>query len=495
MRMIQSLYRVKKTYYVKGNRLKKFGLMVLVASIFMTGAISYSETSEVNAADYLNQVGILKGANGDYGLNKSINRLEGLILILRTLGLEETALALNSEPSVFSDVPSWAVGYTNLASAYQVTSGTGGGRFSPSLPMTRDQFLMLMLRAMGAELPSELSKASESALAAGLIDEQLLNSFTGSVFYKGDVANVLARLVHQSGVASAITLTYWTKPDGMDPVKLATFQKDIQSIFNTVKAKYKLNYNMAGFYVEELNTGYSWSFGDELVYEPTTGLTKGKLITASAIKFPMALSVLTHMEANGIKLSDTFKDSLSGKTLRFDQVIKPMISQSTNDSFNYLLRYMGKSKVNGFMASVGVVNSVINRELGGGDPYWSLERMKKDYGTEVASKFTPTDYGTLLRYFYGKVKAGNPYMAFLNQCMIDNIHQTRIPQGINYKYTVAHKTGSYTDGGIYADVGIVYHPNNPYSIVILLDTQTLHASCEPFMRELASAINAYMEKR
>ena len=108
--MIQSLYRVKKTYYVKGNRLKKLGLMALVASIFMTGAISYSETSEVTAADYLNQVGILKGTNGDYGLNKYINRLEGLILILRYLGLEETALAMNSEPSVFTDVPLWAVG-------------------------------------------------------------------------------------------------------------------------------------------------------------------------------------------------------------------------------------------------------------------------------------------------------------------------------------------------------------------------------------------------
>lgn len=461
----------------------------------MTTFISFSESTELPAEEYLVQNGILKGSNGDFGLNNSISRLEGIILILRYLGLEETALAMQNEPSVFNDVPSWAVGYTNLAANYQVTAGTGEGEFSPHLRMTRSQFFLLMLRAVGAVEPTSISQAPQVAQSVGLVDQDLLELSNDQEYYKGDVVNVLSRLIRQNANDEAVTLKYWSNPNVMDPVALAAFQKDMLSIFNTVKAKYKLNYNMVGMYVEELNTGYKWSFGDDLVYDKSTGLTKGKFGTASAVKFPLAMSVLTHMESKGLKLSDTFKDPLSGKTLRFEQALKPMISQSTNDSYNYLFRFMGRTQVNAYLTSVGVKNSVINGELGGGDPYWSLDRMRTVYGTTNSSRFTPSDYGILLRHFYELVQKKNPYMLYLNQIMIDNIHQSRIPRGINYKYTVAHKTGSYTDAGRYVDVGIVYLPNNPYSLAIILDAQTLHVSCEPFMRELTATINTYFEKR
>ncbi len=471
-------------------------LLCMILLIVSVGELTVFGAEEKTAsADYLYDAGLLMGSNGDYDLDKEITRLEGVIFVLRYLGLEEIAIGMKDELSIFTDVPSWGVGYTNLAARLRLTSGTSEGEFSPNQMMTRDQFFMLMLRAKGHVEPTTMDQAHQVAFSVGLLDEVLLESSNRSQFFRGDVVNVLSRLVNQDESNGPVELDYWYKVEGVDPLEQAEFQKDMLTIFNNVKTKYKLNYNMVGLYVEELGTGYSWSYGNELVQDTTTGLTKGKFSSASAVKFPMAMAVLTQMEAKGLKLTDSFKDSLSGKTLRFDQVLNPMILQSTNDSFNYLLRYMGRNEVNAYMSSVGVENSVINAELGGGDPYWTLNRLVKEYGTKNASRFTPSDYGILLKHFYKLVQEKNPYMLYLNENMINTIHKSRIPKGINYKYTVAHKTGTYTDMGRFVDVGIVYLPQNPYTLAIILDAQTNHGSCEPFMRELTAAINSYFEKR
>lgn len=281
----------------------------------------------------------------------------------------------------------------------------------------------------------------------------------------------------------------------IDLEKDKLFKKDIEAIFNKVKKNYNLDYTMVGIYVEELNTGYSWVYGNELVKDTTTGKTKGKFSVASAVKLPMAFSTLKYMEENKIKLDSTFKDSLSGKTLVLKDVLANAVSRSINSNFNYLLRYMGVVKTNEYLEKYGILNSTVNAELGGADPYWTESRILKEYGTLTNSRLTPEDYGLILKEVYNGVNEDNIYMTYLNKILLENINSDRIPLAINYKYPVAHKTGTFSQKGKFADVGIVYIPNKPYIIAIMTDYQKNTGNCVPFIRAFTKEFNSYMEKR
>ena len=271
------------------------------------------------------------------------------------------------------------------------------------------------------------------------------------------------------------------------------FQENLENIYAKVKNKYNLDYEYVGLYVKQLNTGHTWMVNNDLVYDPTTGKTKGKFSVASAVKLPMAFSILKYLEENDMPINTQFTDSLSGKTLEIGEITRRMVSESINKNFNYLLRYMGQNGANEYLEKNGIMNSTINAELGGADPYWTSSRVKREYGTLNNSRITPEDYGLILEKVYEGVKNGNEYMVFLNQALLDNIFSSRIPRGIEYRYPVAHKTGTYSAKGKFADVGIVYMPNNPYIIVLNLDNQWGKSHEEVFMREFSHEVNEYME--
>lgn len=270
------------------------------------------------------------------------------------------------------------------------------------------------------------------------------------------------------------------------------FNEDIQTLYNRTLNQYDLQGTKIGVYIESLETGYHFTTANDLVKDPYNHIVAGKFSVGSAIKLPMTFAVLKYLEANQLPISMTFVDALSGKTLNLATVMRNAVSKSINSNFNYLVRYLGINTANQYLRENGILHSRVNGELGGADPYWSLERLKKEYGTYYVSRFTPEDFGKILRIVYDETKEGNAYMAYLNTLLLGNVYNARIPRGIGYQYPVAHKTGTYIEEGQFADVGIVYHPNHPYIIVMLMDEQQDTSKCEPFMRALSKAINAYM---
>ncbi len=62
-----------------------------------------------------------KGTSNGFELDRSPTRLEGLVMLIRLLGKEDDALVESNMESVFTDVPSWGIPYTNYAlkTAYQ----------------------------------------------------------------------------------------------------------------------------------------------------------------------------------------------------------------------------------------------------------------------------------------------------------------------------------------------------------------------------------------
>lgn len=103
-------------------------------------------------ADILYQLGLFKGTEKGYELDRNLTRIEAVIMLVRLLGKEEEAMAQNySHP--FTDLPSWpgaseCVGY---AWTFGLTKGTDPdkGIFDPAATATGQQYLTFILRALG----------------------------------------------------------------------------------------------------------------------------------------------------------------------------------------------------------------------------------------------------------------------------------------------------------------------------------------------------------
>ena len=79
-------------------------LLVLVLIFALTPAAFAASAAESAAADKLYTLGVLRGTDGGFELDRNATRQEALITVIRLLGREETALS-GAYASSFTDVP------------------------------------------------------------------------------------------------------------------------------------------------------------------------------------------------------------------------------------------------------------------------------------------------------------------------------------------------------------------------------------------------------
>jgi len=101
----------------------------------------------------LSSMGILKGYDdGTFRPEATITRAEFCAVVNRMLNLQD-AVASNTEPSKFSDVPSdhWAKADINVAYTMGIIKGYGDGRFGPDDYVTYEQVIKMLVCAIGYE--------------------------------------------------------------------------------------------------------------------------------------------------------------------------------------------------------------------------------------------------------------------------------------------------------------------------------------------------------
>ncbi len=97
--------------------------------------------------DALYSLGLFRGTETGYELDRQSTRIEGVVMLLRLLGEEEAALSYGgSHP--FADVPAWADRYVAYAYHMGYTNGTSATTYTPNGIMTGNQFLTFILRAL-----------------------------------------------------------------------------------------------------------------------------------------------------------------------------------------------------------------------------------------------------------------------------------------------------------------------------------------------------------
>ena len=154
-------------------------------------ATSVTVAEEEIAAKKLQSLGLFKGTNAGFELERAPSRVEGLVMLVRLLGKESEAQAKNlSHP--FTDVPSWANSYVGYAYSTGLTKGIGETTFGSANQTTRQQYAIFVLRALGYNekdkdftYESSIDKAQDVGIAINL---DLIYPERG--FTRGDAASM-----------------------------------------------------------------------------------------------------------------------------------------------------------------------------------------------------------------------------------------------------------------------------------------------------------------
>ena len=122
------------------------GIVVIVlVCAFMLSAFA---ASYEHLADDLKDLGLFRGTDIGYELDRAPNRDEALVMLIRLLGLEDAALSGDYE-NPFDDVPDWFAPYAGYAYEFGLTDGISATQFGPKLVCTSQMYVTYVLRALG----------------------------------------------------------------------------------------------------------------------------------------------------------------------------------------------------------------------------------------------------------------------------------------------------------------------------------------------------------
>lgn len=188
-------------------------LVVLLSLGCIFAFASASDRNETAMADALNALGLFRGRNDGYALDKSLTRAEAVTMITRFLGAEDEALATEYELP-FIDMPEWAVPYIGYAYTNKITNGTGEDIFSPDDKIPQNQFVTLVLRLLGyddAKGDFDYRTPYALAVSVGLVDED----YAPDSFDRGDMVRICYNALEAEYKNSSITVSDKLISDGV----------------------------------------------------------------------------------------------------------------------------------------------------------------------------------------------------------------------------------------------------------------------------------------
>lgn len=204
-------------------------------------------------------------------------------------------------------------------------------------------------------------------------------------------------------------------------------------------------------YFEFINTGASISINREQKFYPS-----------SLTKVPTAMIIYKQIEDGKRKLSDRFtitKDVKSsswgtlyqvpdGSQIELADLIQAMLVQSDNTAHQVLYRSFGVDEANTYGEAVG------------------LEELFDSSG-----KTTAREYARIFRSLYTANYLSPENSEFLLKLLSQAQTRNYLVSGIPDEVTFSHKIGRDNTRSIALDAGIVYIPNKPYLIIVVIDGQ------------------------
>lgn len=148
--------------------------------------------------DMITGTGTEKDGSVSFDLQRDLTRLEAVVMAVRLMGLEDSALA-GGYTHPYTDVPEWASGYVGCLYSFGLLEISDAGLFLPQAPASLVSFMSYMLYALGYRmadgdynLMTVVSQARSAGICQTAEDEPLTRGAAVVAMYNTLRANIRA---------------------------------------------------------------------------------------------------------------------------------------------------------------------------------------------------------------------------------------------------------------------------------------------------------------
>lgn len=170
---------------------KTISLFLIVFLLLPTITLAANNTQY---ADTLYELGLFKGTDNGYELDKTFTREEAATVLVRLLG-EERDSEKQEYNSLFNDVSKdrWSFPYVMYCYENKITKGTGNDTFSPETPISAEEFTTLVLRLLGYT-DAEPNTALKECIEYNLLNSEIVRKLeTSNNFKRDDMVYIVYR--------------------------------------------------------------------------------------------------------------------------------------------------------------------------------------------------------------------------------------------------------------------------------------------------------------
>lgn len=162
------------------------GMLTCAAGAAQVGTIDNNYPGDTEAqAQMLYDLGLFKGTDKGFALEKSMTRAEASVMLTRLLGAEKTALAGNWKHP-FTDVPQWADKYVGWLYQNGLTKGVSATLYGSQRNVTCGQYCIFLTRA---------HLDADSYQGTAFVDNDEVRQTDEEGFIRGDAVSLSARLL------------------------------------------------------------------------------------------------------------------------------------------------------------------------------------------------------------------------------------------------------------------------------------------------------------
>lgn len=229
-----------------------------------------------------------------------------------------------------------------------------------------------------------------------------------------------------------------------------------------------------GLYFEVLNTGANITINEDQRFFP-----------ASLIKMPTALAVMKKIEDGEWKLSNQlvlfeedkndgygnlYKNSV-GTRFTIENLLKELLINSDDTAHRILIRNLESQNYESVLTGLGM-----------------SQLFDNNYNV------TPKEYSRIFRSLYSSSYLKREYsqmlLKWLTETPFNNFLGSEIPTEVKF----SHKIGEHDDEKTYLDSGIVYIPNRPYILTVMVKVKNGDQSkSEEIMRNISKQVYEYIK--
>lgn len=252
-------------------------------------------------------------------------------------------------------------------------------------------------------------------------------------------------------------------------INIQSLRKELQSLVQ------KEGPGRVSLYFEYLNTGANIDIGKEVRIWP-----------ASLSKLPLAMAVMKKVEKGAWRLDTELileekqKDaefgvlfqSPAGARFTIERLLRELLANSDNTAYHILLENMNPSDIDSIIDEVG------------------LEALFDEKGF-ISAK----EYSRLFRALYTSSFLKRENSTRILQYLLGSDFDRYLASGIDKNAVFAHKWGLNQNYHVFLDSGIVYAPNRPYLITVMIQgdgSVSEEERAEAIMREIGSKIYNYI---